>query len=79
VFPAEIPIFRREYFNGMYSVLAYYLSKTAAEFPSYFALPFVHSIIVYFMFGKFLAFVSVALQTITFQVGETNVYTCPTP
>jgi len=52
VFPAEIPIFRREHFNGMYSVLAYYVSKTTAELPNFIVLPLVHCLIVYFMFGK---------------------------
>lgn len=52
-FPTEIPLFRREHFNGMYSTLAYYLSKNVAELPMYFVLPLIYSSIVYFMIGLY--------------------------
>ncbi|CAK8695533.1 unnamed protein product [Clavelina lepadiformis] len=52
-FPAEIPIFRREHFNGMYSTAVYFISKNLADLPTYLVLPFVYSIVVYFMFGLF--------------------------
>merc|ERR1712212_1108556 len=71
-FPAEIPIFRREHFNGMYSTLSYFLSKNIAELPSYIYTPFLFVIIVYFMFGLnpgvanfFIFFAFVTLMTNT--------------
>jgi len=48
-FPAERPIFLREYSVGTYDVLPYFLSKTVMELPVTFANNCVQWVIVYFM------------------------------
>ncbi|KAL6044325.1 putative ATP-dependent permease ADP1 [Balamuthia mandrillaris] len=51
VFPLERPTFLREYNNGMYSVLPYYLAKSLADLPFNIVNPIVFGSIVYWMVG----------------------------
>jgi ABC-type multidrug transport system permease subunit len=51
VFCAELPIFLREHFNGMYRTDVYFLCKTLAELPLYIIFPFAFSAICYYMVG----------------------------
>nr|QNH67901.1 ATP-binding cassette transporter subfamily G-like protein 2 [Brachionus rotundiformis] len=49
VFPLELPIFIREYQNGMYKVISYYLAKTLTDLPTFFVLPILFMSIAYWM------------------------------
>ena len=51
VFCAELPVFLREHFNGMYRTDVYYLGKTLTELPVFIVIPFVFATIVYWMIG----------------------------
>ncbi|CAG7696963.1 unnamed protein product [Allacma fusca] len=51
VFAAELPVFLREHYNGMYRTDIYYLSKTFSELPFFIVLPFVFTSIIYWMIG----------------------------
>jgi len=51
VFCAELPIFLREHFNGMYRTDVYFLCKTLAEVPLYLIFPFAFAAICYYMVG----------------------------
>jgi len=71
-FPSEIQIFRREHFNGMYSTLAYFMSKSFAELPNFVYTPLISAVITYFMFGLnpgtaniflFYAFITLMVNT----------------
>jgi hypothetical protein len=60
VFCAEMPIFLREHFNGMYRVDVYFLCKTLAEVPVFAALPIIFTCITYYLVGlnpSFLRFI----------------------
>ncbi|CAF0898548.1 unnamed protein product [Brachionus calyciflorus] len=48
-FPIELPIFLREYQNGMYKVISYYLAKIFTDLPTFFFLPIVFMSIAYWM------------------------------
>ncbi|XP_014259541.1 ATP-binding cassette sub-family G member 1-like [Cimex lectularius] len=48
-FPQEVPIIRREHFNSWYSVKAYYLANTLADFPIQVSSAMVYCTIVYWM------------------------------
>ncbi|ROT66059.1 putative protein white-like [Penaeus vannamei] len=50
-FCAELPVFLREHFNGIYRVDVYYLSKNVAELPFGIVLPLIFTSIMYFMVG----------------------------
>ncbi|XP_018021065.1 protein white [Hyalella azteca] len=50
-FCVQVPVFLREHLNGMYRTDVYFLAKTLAELPFYIALPFMFSIIAYYMVG----------------------------
>ncbi|KAK8720986.1 hypothetical protein OTU49_012992, partial [Cherax quadricarinatus] len=50
-FCAQLPIFLREHFNGMYRTDVYFLSKMLAETPFHLSYPFVFVAIVYNMVG----------------------------
>ncbi len=49
--PSERPIFLREYENGTYSVLSYYMAKTVADIPFYIFFPTVTVTIAYWLVG----------------------------
>jgi hypothetical protein len=51
VFCAEIPIFLREHFNGMYRVDVYFLCKTLVEVPVFATLPIIFTCIAYYPVG----------------------------
>lgn len=51
VFCAEIPIFLREHFNGMYRTDAYFLTKQLVELPLYIIEPMITLTILYWMVG----------------------------
>jgi len=51
VFCAELPIFLREHFNGMYRTDVYFLSKQLVEFPIFLVTPILFCAIFYFMVG----------------------------
>ena len=50
-FPAQLPVFFKEYFSGMYRIWVYFFTKTLAELPFFLFFPFVFAIIVYFFAG----------------------------
>ena len=50
-FPAELPIFRREFKASMYSSHAYYLARTIVELPFQCLWPFIFVTIAYWMIG----------------------------
>ncbi|KAJ8314371.1 hypothetical protein KUTeg_008932, partial [Tegillarca granosa] len=52
LFSLELPVFRREYFSGLYSVAVYYLSKTVAEIPTYVFFPSLFVSVIYWMIGS---------------------------
>jgi hypothetical protein len=51
VFCAEMPVFLREHFNGMYRVDVYFLCKTLAEVPVFAAIPIIFTCITYYLVG----------------------------
>lgn len=51
VFCAEMPVFLREHFNGMYRVDVYFLCKTLAEVPLFVAIPIIFTCITYYLVG----------------------------
>lgn len=53
VFCEELPIFLREHFSGIYRVDTYYLAKIISELPQYILFPFLFTVILYFMAGKY--------------------------
>jgi len=48
-FTIELQIFHREHANGMYSVLAYYLTKSFVEIPLHIFVPLINVTIIYWM------------------------------
>ncbi|XP_068245737.1 protein white isoform X1 [Palaemon carinicauda] len=50
-FCAQLPIFMREHFNGMYRTDVYFLSKMLAELPFHIIYPFAFVAIAYHMVG----------------------------
>lgn len=50
--PMELPVVKREYQNGMYSTLPYFISKICAEIPFIVLLPLIQISISYFMIGR---------------------------
>lgn len=48
---AELPIFLREHFNGMYRTDVYFISKSLADLPLFIILPFIFISIPYFAIG----------------------------
>ena len=59
--PMELPVIRREYQNGMYTTVPYFLSKIIAELPYLITLPTLQLAICYFMIG--MLFLSVIWAT----------------
>ncbi|CAG2062044.1 unnamed protein product [Timema podura] len=51
VFCAELPVFKREHFNGMYRTDVYFLCKTIAEIPVFIVIPVIFISISYYMIG----------------------------
>ncbi|KAK9508093.1 hypothetical protein O3M35_007830 [Rhynocoris fuscipes] len=51
-FPLEVPIIRREYFNRWYSVRAYYLANSLADFPIQIGCSILYCSVVYWMSGQ---------------------------
>ncbi|KAJ4431107.1 hypothetical protein ANN_19702, partial [Periplaneta americana] len=51
VFCAEMPVFMREHFNGMYRVDIYFLCKTLAEVPVFAVLPVIFTCVTYYLVG----------------------------
>jgi len=51
LFPSEKLVFIKEYASGAYGSLTYFLAKVITEGPFNFGIPFIYSIIVYFMTG----------------------------
>jgi ATP-binding cassette subfamily G (WHITE) protein 1 len=68
-FPAEVPIIRRESFNGWYSVKAYYIAHTLTDIPVQLASAILYCLIVYLMsnqprdWHRFALFLSVCITT----------------
>mmetsp|Transcript_17838 Transcript_17838/g.17803 ORF Transcript_17838/g.17803 Transcript_17838/m.17803 type:complete len:475 (+) Transcript_17838:241-1665(+) len=54
-FPAERPIFIKEYSQGLYGSLVYYLAKNISELPMQLFAPMVYSLLLYFVLGLNLA------------------------
>jgi len=50
-FPREIPVFRREHFNKMYSTLVFFISKNLAELPHHVIDATIYATLSYFMLG----------------------------
>ncbi len=48
---AELPIFLREHFNGMYRTDVYFLAKSVADVPLFVLLPFLFVVIDYWAIG----------------------------
>ncbi|XP_076032222.1 protein scarlet-like isoform X2 [Oratosquilla oratoria] len=51
IFPQEMPLFLREYKNGIYRADAYYLSKMISLIPGFIVDPLVFCVICYWMVG----------------------------
>nr|CAD7460512.1 unnamed protein product [Timema tahoe] len=51
VFCAELSVFKREHFNGMYRTDVYFLCKTIAEIPVFIAIPVIFISTSYYMIG----------------------------
>nr|CAD7410475.1 unnamed protein product [Timema cristinae] len=51
VFCAELPVFKREHFNGMYRTDVYFLCKTIAEIPVFIVIPVIFISISYYIIG----------------------------
>eukprot|EP00455_Lapot_gusevi_P047435 TRINITY_DN6411_c0_g1_i2.p1 TRINITY_DN6411_c0_g1~~TRINITY_DN6411_c0_g1_i2.p1 ORF type:complete len:402 (-),score=109.31 TRINITY_DN6411_c0_g1_i2:48-1253(-) len=51
IFAGEKAVFRREESTGMYTLPAYFFSKIFVEFPFQILLPFIGSVILYFIIG----------------------------
>lgn len=68
LFIVERPVFLREYANGSYSVLSYYLSKSLVEVPFQFIFPIIVSTCIYFLVGftrtaeKFFTFMAITVM-----------------
>jgi len=56
IFPQELPLFLREYKNGIYRCDAYYFSKVVSLIPGFTADPVVFILVCYFMIGLRLSF-----------------------
>ena len=54
--PLELPVVKREYQNGMYTTVPYFLSKIIAEIPYLVGLPLIQLGIAYFMIGMSILF-----------------------
>ncbi|XP_042213035.1 protein white-like [Homarus americanus] len=52
-FCAELPIFLREHFNGMYRAGVYFICKNLAELPLMLTLPALFAAITYYMIGLY--------------------------
>ncbi|XP_078703250.1 protein white-like [Branchiostoma floridae x Branchiostoma belcheri] len=78
VFPAELPIFRREHGNGMYRTDVYFLCKTIAELPYFIVLPLGFTAICYWMVGLYAGWqeflICYAIITITANVSVSAGY-----
>ena len=57
-FPLEYPVYLRDHTNGMYRALVYFLCKSVAEIPIYVLTPFLYTIIMYWMVGKWFVKIS---------------------
>ncbi|KAL5269519.1 hypothetical protein ACHWQZ_G003118 [Mnemiopsis leidyi] len=64
--PQELPVVKREYQNGMYSTLPYFLSKVISEIPYLFGLPFLTMSVCYFMIGFKKTFVGFITNVIAY-------------
>ncbi|KAK7069697.1 hypothetical protein SK128_025781 [Halocaridina rubra] len=51
IFPQEMPLFLREYKNGIYRADTYYLSKMVALIPGFIVDPVIFCLICYWMVG----------------------------
>ncbi|CAL4067072.1 unnamed protein product, partial [Meganyctiphanes norvegica] len=51
IFPQELPLFLREYKNGIYRADTYYLSKMISLVPGFIVDPFIFCVICYWMVG----------------------------
>merc|ERR1712141_139953 len=49
--PIDRPIFLREYANGYYSVILYFMSKLFREVPQTILLSFIQLLVAYFLIG----------------------------
>ena len=59
--PLELPVVKREYQNGMYTTVPYFLSKIIAEIPYLLGLPLMQLAICYFMIGTSFYFILVLI------------------
>lgn len=72
--PVDLPIIKREHFNGWYSVASYYLALTLIDIPIVFTTTFFYTLIVYFFTSqplelfRFVSYVLVIfIQALTAQ------------
>lgn len=73
--PMELPVIRREYQNGMYTTVPYFLSKIIAELPYLITLPTLQLAICYFMIGlrgELVAFLTTVLCCICIAWSSTG-------
>ncbi|XP_026732372.1 ATP-binding cassette sub-family G member 4-like [Trichoplusia ni] len=54
IFPLQVRLLRREYFNRWYSLKAFYAALTVSSIPSMVILAFIFLVITYFMSGQSL-------------------------
>ncbi|XP_060593434.1 protein white-like [Ruditapes philippinarum] len=71
-FPAEVPIFVREYSVDLYRIDVYYISKMLVELPSHLIMPIAFCSIAYYMIGLYSTFeaflIFTGIQTIVANV-----------
>nr|CAD7462941.1 unnamed protein product [Timema tahoe] len=76
-FPQEMPLFLREYRNGLYSTHIYYISKMIAMFPGLIVEPLVFVILTYWLAGLrytlqaflFTAFITIMTMNVSTACG----------
>ena len=50
-FPLQLPVIRREHYDGLYSILAAYLAEVIASLPFLMGMPALYTVVIYFMCG----------------------------
>merc|ERR1711915_1017273 len=85
VFCAEIPIFLREHFNGMYRTDTYFLTKQLVELPLYIIEPMITLTILYWMVGlnpdaeRFFIAAGIVLLVVQFVLSLGYFMSCISP
>ncbi len=64
VFCVEMPIFMREYYNGMYGIDVYFLSKQIAEIPVFVLTPLLYNAVFYWLVGLRMEFNRYVVNTV---------------